>query len=261
MSDGTGVPEGAEMAQQDVSLVPSQADGVSTLADQRWPGSQPLKVIWTVLAPLLIIPFAGAAIAAGPLVVAIIVPIALVTIVVIGCWRLWRTGVQLFRDGDDILVIRNLLRTYRVPISHIFSMRTSGYGLRITLIDGRLITAGALQSSSRRRQRPDQAGEAMSTIMRAVQAARSARPGETAAAIDAAAPLRARRLLQRVVVMIGLGPAILIASFLVPETGGNLEWRIRWLGIAWTPASLAAAYSLFRARWPREHKSSRATRQ
>lgn len=237
----------------------SQPDNMPALADQHWPGSKPAKVAGMVVAAFFITLFAGIAIADGSLAVAITVPIALVAFALIGFVRFWRTSVQLTLDGDGILVIRNLLGTYRIPIAQILSIRTSRDGLRIEMIEGRTVTASALRSSSRRRGRPDQDLQAMAAIMGAVEAARSARP-EIEAAVDAAAPLRARRMLRHMVGMVVLGPAIVIASFLLPHAETHLEWPLRWLGIASMPMSLISAYSLLRIRWPRDGKRRRAPR-
>jgi hypothetical protein len=211
---------------------------------------------------MIVTPFSGVAIASGPLVAAILVPIALITLAVVGCYRLWLSGVEL--TGDGTLIVRNLPRTYHFPVVQILSMRRSDYGIRITLIDGRVVTAGALQTGlwRRRSRRPDQAATAISAITHVIEAARSARATETATAIDAAAPLRARRVIRSLIVYTVVGPAMLIASFFVPAAGLNLGWRLRWIGIAYTVLSLAAAYRLLRFAQPgagraRRHGRSR----
>jgi hypothetical protein len=232
----------------------------SAQTDQRWTGSKPLKVAWAVLAAFFVAAFSGGAIASGSLVAAVIVPIALITLAVVGCYRFWRCSVEL--TGDGTLIVRTLLRTHHVPVVQIFSMRRSEYGIRITLIDGRIVTAGVLQTGLwRQRRRPDQAAKAISTITQAIDAARSARPAETAAATDVAAPLRAKRMIRRLVVWSVVGPAMLIASFFVPAAGINLDGRLRWLGIAYTLVSLAAAYSLLRLAQPGAGRAYRHRRR
>jgi hypothetical protein len=233
--------------------LPAQSSAPS---DQRWTGSKPLKVTWTVLAAPLVALFAGLAIASGSLVAAVIVPIALITLAIAGCYRLWRSSVELTGGGN--LIVRTVLRTYHIPVAQVFSMRRSEYGIRFTLIDGRIVTAGVLQTGRwQQRRRPDQAANAISAITQAIEAARLARPAETEAAIDAGAPLRAKRTIRRLVVWTAAGPAVLIASFLVPAAGMNLAWRLRWLGIAYTVASVFAAYSLLRLARKGESKAYR----
>lgn len=216
-----------------------------------------MKAGWTVLAAIIVTPFSGVAIASAPLAAAILVPIALITLAVAACYRLWRSDVEL--TGDGTVIVRNLLRTYRVPVAQILSMRRSDYGIRIALIDGRNVTAGALQTGLWRRRsgRADQAATAILAITHAIEAARSAHPAETAAAIDAAAPLRARRVIRSLIVYTVAGPALLIASFFVPAAGLNLSWRLRWIGIAYTVVSLGAAYRLLRLAQPGTGKPGR----
>src|SRR5262249_20072234 len=175
--------------------LPEQPGGLpeqfSAQTDQRWTGSKPLKVTWAVLAAFFVAAFSGGAIASRSLIAAVIVPVALAALAVVGCYRFWRSGVGL--TGDGTLIVRNLLRTHHIPVAQIFSMRRSEYGIRITLIDGRTVTAGALQTGLwRQRGWSDQAAQAISTITQAIEADRSARPAETAAAIEDAAPIRAK---------------------------------------------------------------------
>jgi hypothetical protein len=127
-------------------------------------------------------------------------------------------------------------------------MRRSEYGIRITLVDGRVITAGVLQTGLWRqfRMRQDQAAAAISAITQAVEAARSARPAKTAAAIEAAAPLRTRRNVGRLVMAMVVGPILLIASLVVPAAWINLDGYLRWAGIAYTLLSLGGVYTLLR---------------
>ena len=251
MSDASSNSPNGGLSDQPAGL-PAQS---SAQTDQRWTASKPLKMTWTVLSASLVAVFAGAAIGSGSLAAAVIVPIALITLAVVGCYRLWRSSVEL--TGDGTLIIATLLRTYHIPVVQIFSLRRGDYGVRITLIDGRIVTAGVFQTGLRRSRRPDQAASAISAITQAVEAARSVQPAETEAAIDAAAPLRARRTIRRLVVMTVVGPAMLIASFFVPAAGMNLPWRLRWLGIAYTVASLGAAYSLLRLARPGSGRPAR----
>jgi hypothetical protein len=238
-------PDGG-LSEQPVVL-PAESSGQT---DQRWTGSTPLKVASAVLVAFVVAVFSGNAIASASLVAAVIVPIALFTLATVGCYRLWRTSVELASDGT--LVVRNLLRTYHIPIAQIFSVRRSEYGIRITLLDGRIVTAGVLQTGRwrQRSRRPDQAAKAISAITQAVDAARSARPAESMAAIDVTAPLRAKRMIRNLVVTTIIGPMMLIASFFVPAAGIDLAVRLRWIGSAATLLSLAAAYSLLRLARP-----------
>jgi hypothetical protein len=256
MSGASGsLPDGGLSEQQ--SILPA---GPSAPTKQRWTGSTPLKVAWAVLAACVVAPFSGGAIASGSLVAAVIVPIALITLAAVGWYRFWRTSVEL--SGDGTLIVRTLLRTHHMPIEQIFSMRRSQYGIRITLLDSRIVTAGVLQTGlwRQRSRRPDQAAEAIAAITQAVDAARSARPAQTTAAIDVAAPLRAKRMIRRLVVSTVIGPAMLITSFFVPAAGIDLDGRLRWMGIAYTLVSLVAAYSLLRLARPGASRAYRHRR-
>src|SRR5713101_8248409 len=84
----------------------------SAHTDQHWTGSQPLKVAWPVLAAFIVAAFSGGAIASGSLVAAVILPIALITHAVVGCYRFWRSSVEL--TGDGTLIVRTLLRTHDI---------------------------------------------------------------------------------------------------------------------------------------------------
>jgi hypothetical protein len=139
------------------------------------------------------------------------VPIAVIPLVIFPCYRLWRSSIEL--TGDGTLIVRTLFRTRRIPVAQIFGLRWGEHGLRITLIDGRIVTSSVLLTGIRRRRPPDEAASAISAITQAIEAARSARPAETEAAIAAGAPFRARRRVRRMVVWTVVGPAMLIASF------------------------------------------------
>jgi hypothetical protein len=230
----------------------------SAHAGQRWTGSTPLKITWAVLEAAIAAAFCGGAIASGSLVAAVIVPVALIPLAAVSWYRFWRTSVELRADGT--VTVRTVLRTHRIPAVQIFRMRRSEYGLRITLIDGRIITAGVLQTGlwRRRSSRPDQAASAISAITQAIEAARAAQPAETTAAIDAAAPVRTKRMVRRLIVTAVAGPAILIASFFVPDAGINLDGRLRWIGVCYTVLSLLAAYSLLRFAVPGAGKARAA---
>jgi hypothetical protein len=231
--------------------------GPSARKEQRWTGSTPLKVTWAVVEAATVAAFCGGAIASGSLVAAVIVPVALIPLAIVSWYRLWRTSVELTADGT--LIVRTMLRTHHIPVVQVFRMRRSEYGIRITLIDGRAITAGVLQTGlwRRRSSRPDQAASAISAIAQAIEAARAAQPAETTAAINAAAPVRTKRMIRRLIVTAVVGPAILIASFFVPAAGINLDGRLRWIGVGYTVLSLLAAQSLFRFAVPGAGKGRR----
>jgi hypothetical protein len=220
-------------------------------------GSTPLKITWAVLEAAIVAALCGGAIASGSPVAAVIVPVALIPLATVTWYRFWRTSVKLTADGT--VTVRTVLRTHRIPVVQIFRMRRSEYGIRITLIDGRVVTAGVLQTGlwRRRSSRPDQAASAISAITQAIDAARSAQPSETIAAIDTAAPVRIKRMIRRLIVTAVVGPAILIASFFVPAAGINLDGRLRWIGVAYTVLSLLAAYSLLRFAVPGAGKAHR----
>jgi DivIVA domain-containing protein len=246
MSDAGSNPPSGGLPEHSAS-VPGQS---FAQADQRWMGSKPLKVASTVLAAVLVAIFSAVAVASGSLIAAVITPITLLTLAAAGCYRLWRSGLEL--TGSGIVTVRTLLRTHLIPAGQILSMRRSEYGIRIMLIDGRAVTVGALQTGMwrQRSRRPDQAAKAIAAITQAVEAARSTQPGEIAAAIDMAAPIRAKRAIRRLVVAAAVGPVILIASFFVPDAGAHLGGRLRWMGIFYMPASIATAYSLLRLTRP-----------
>ena len=232
----------------------------SALTERRWTGSAALKITWAVLEAAMVAAFCGAAIASGSLAAAVIVPVALIPLATVSWYRFWRTSVELTADGT--VTVRTVLRTHRIPVVQIFRMRRSEYGIRITLLDGRIVTAGVLQTGLWRRSgRPDQAAEAISAITQAIGAARSAQPEESAAAIDTAAPVRVKRMMRRVVVTAVIGPAILIASFFVPAAGINLDGRLRWIGVGYTVLSLLAAYSLLRFAAPGAANAHRRRRR
>jgi hypothetical protein len=178
---------GASAAASDGGLAGSPAASraqSSAQAQQRWTGSTPLKVTWAVLEAITVAAFCAGAIASGSLVAAVIVPVALIPLAIVSWYRFWRTSLELTADGT--VVVRTVLRTHHIPVVQIFRMRRSEYGIRITLIDGRIVTAGVLQTGlwRRRSSRPDQAASAISAITRAIEAARSAQPAETTAAIN-----------------------------------------------------------------------------
>jgi hypothetical protein len=240
MSDASGNSSDGGLPEQPAGL-PAQS---SAQTPQRWTGSKTLKVIWTLLAAFLVAIFGVGAIVAGTPAEAIILPIVVTPLAVAGCYRLWRSSVEL--TGDGTLIVATLLRTYHIPVARIFGLRWGEHGLRITLIDGRIVTSSVLLTGLRRRRPPDQAADAISAITQAIDAARSAQPAAIEAAIDAGAPLRAKRAMRRRVVWTAVGPAMLIASFFVPAAGSDLDWRLRWAGIAYTLVSLRIAYSLLR---------------
>jgi hypothetical protein len=257
MSDArSGSPDGG--LPEEPARLPAQS---AAETGQRWTGSKPLKVASAALAAFGVAAFSGGAFASGSLAAAVIVPIASITLAAVGWYRYWRTSVEL--TGDGTLIVRTLLRTHRVPVGQIFRMRRSEYGIRITLISGRVITAGVLQTGRWRqaRMRQDAAAAAISVITRAVEVAQSARPAETAAAIEAAAPLRARRNAGRLVMAMAVGPIILIASLVVPAAGINLDVRLRWAGIAYTLLSLAGVYTLLRLARPGRGRARRHRRR
>jgi hypothetical protein len=174
------------------------------------------------------------------------VPIAVIPLVIFPCYRLWRSSIEL--TGDGTLIVRTLFRTRRIPVAQIFGLRWGEHGLRITLIDGRIVTSSVLLTGIRRRRPPDEAASAISAITQAIEAARSARPAETEAAIAAGAPLRARRRVRHMVVWTVVGPAMLIvlpAGFAeIPGLASPV------CGIAYTLVSFRAAYSLLRVARP-----------
>jgi hypothetical protein len=255
---------GASAAASDGGLSGSPAASwaqSSAQAQQRWTGSTPLKVTWAVLEAITVAAFCAGAIASGSLVAAVIVPVALIPLAIVSWYRFWRTSVELTADGT--VVVRTVLRTHHIPVVQIFRMRRSEYGIRITLIDGRIVTAGVLQTGlwRRRSSRPDQAASAISAITRAIEAARSAQPAETTAAINSSAPVRIKRMIRRLIVTAVAGPAILIASFFVPAAGINLDGRLRWIGVCYTILSLLAAFSLLRFVMPGAGKARRHRRR
>ena len=89
------------------------------------------------------------------------------------------------------------------------------------------------------------------------QGARSAQPSETTAAIEAGAPVRAKRMIRRVIVASAVGPVMLIASFFVPAVGIYLDGRLRLIGVCYTVLSLLGAYSLLRSAMPSAGKAYR----
>jgi hypothetical protein len=155
-------------------------------------------------------------------------------------YRIWRARVVLTitSSGASTVVAKGWFADRRVPVDQIMEVSDNPrHGPEIHTIDGRKIgflpLAGGLTRKSWAR-----ADEMVETLNRAARAARAAHPEEAAAAVEANAPLRARREWHRFLgwAVLGLGMVLLgltppLRLYIVPLEGYGGFFLVLGLGL------------------------------
>ena len=188
--------------------------------ERHWPMLLTFRITWTVFLAAFGGVISGTVAAGTSVAAAVFVPVVLVPVCGFFIVRVWRCGVWLTTTvsvADTVLVRGVTMPSRCVPVDQIMRVRASEYGARIYMIDGRMITAGALAPASRSSKRQHVLQDAVATISGAVHTAQASRAAEVASAIQAAAPQRARRQLIRAVWFTGAGLSALIGAFFLPE--------------------------------------------